>query len=521
MVIRSPRNSEKHVALASVLLGSLALLSVACHRKKQDSQARSGAGSQDANALWQARIDTLRNEAQKSASSGIARLADALSAAQKNADSVSQSDPVDALYAGLVTLNSDFRRNTVLVFESRSPLPATPQSPRIIVWSEAEGLVVSSAGTGADVEILEYDEAKAALRFHKIDLPLVDSSAPRTPGGQNLVVAEVSADEASCKKCHGQTGRPVWDAATGWPGVYGSLPSDGRILQSPDKRDTPDALGNFQAQTSHPVLKRKEWEALNAFVWTHEGGYKARPRYRHIQVGEAAGAANVAYITLVNNNFELGDTLSRLQGRAVLAALEASAQKQNDATPEELGSAFLFLAKLVPTPQGAGTAADYELRPNPLGEAFERAYENDPATKARADELRKDALSIQTRYANDIFARQEKIFSRTFGVDFASGQTPATNTLFRPLEKDGPTPVTERAVKLLTFLQSRGIEPRLLSTNAFTLEKKDKEPLVTPDGGGIFHIGSMGDVFMATCAAFAQKYKGTARCTLAREPRAP
>ncbi len=62
---------------------------------------------------------------------------------------------IDELYKRFVGDDPKAKERVLLVYKSRSPLLATPASPRIIAYSQTAGLVISSAGS--IVEIMEFD----------------------------------------------------------------------------------------------------------------------------------------------------------------------------------------------------------------------------------------------------------------------------------------------------------------------------------------------------------------------------
>jgi hypothetical protein len=116
----------------------------------------------------------------------------------------------------LPCLPADVRRDFTLVYGSRSPerYSASPSHPRVILFGPDAHLLMAFTGDPGKpffdrLQLIEFRNEGSRFFFAEASFP---GSGP--PIFQESPVA--------CTTCHGDDGRPIWDAYDLWPGVYGS-----------------------------------------------------------------------------------------------------------------------------------------------------------------------------------------------------------------------------------------------------------------------------------------------------------
>jgi hypothetical protein len=103
------------------------------------------------------------------------------------------------------------------MFRSRSPEPASYESPRAILYGEYARFVVAFNGAGSPsssdlLETMEFDEQTETFHFREIVFP---------PAGMGAEITISDDTPDRCSACHGSPARPIWDAYPSWPGAYG------------------------------------------------------------------------------------------------------------------------------------------------------------------------------------------------------------------------------------------------------------------------------------------------------------
>jgi hypothetical protein len=189
----------------------------------------------------------------------------------------------------LGALPESLRSHFVLMTRSRSPEPASPEGPRVILYGEDARQVVAFDRFMDSVQMMTFDDASSTFAFREVTFPEV-------AGRPTMVVSE--ANPARCTSCHGVPARPVWDTYPVWPGALGE--SD----LSPPNDDERSTLAAFErTRGAHPryglLLSRKLSEIERA-----EQKYQGR--------AELAATA------------ELSGLFGALNARAVAAELRAS-----------------------------------------------------------------------------------------------------------------------------------------------------------------------------------------------------
>lgn len=106
-------------------------------------------------------------------------------------------------------LPAELRARWLLLSASESAQPATPERPRVVLFSEDTIVALptdreaSRKAGAADVEIIRFDRKAARFIF----------SSVRFEDGK----AKVVHDDRSCNRCHGPQPRPNFDAYDSWP----------------------------------------------------------------------------------------------------------------------------------------------------------------------------------------------------------------------------------------------------------------------------------------------------------------
>lgn len=134
----------------------------------------------------------------------------------------------------------------VLMSESRSLHAAavSPRFPRLILHHPQSRLLLALSGNPefpthyAQVEIIELEPVHNRFAFH-----LIDYSQPEP----------VQDEPASCRRCHGQPGRPIWATYRLWTGAYGGF--DDRIESPVERAQWDDFAKHSFKQGRYALLK--------------------------------------------------------------------------------------------------------------------------------------------------------------------------------------------------------------------------------------------------------------------------
>jgi hypothetical protein len=408
-----------------------------------------------------------------------------------------QEFSIDELYRRFVGDDAKAKERVLLVYKSRSPLPATPASPRIIAYSKTADLVISSAAS--IVEIMEFDNDEGRFRFH--ELKFNDTAT---------ALKSVQTDAPSCRNCHGLKGRPIWDAFSGWPGVYGSI-SNSLQIYDPQSQNNPDALGSRgpgQPADSHPDFKRAEWDSLNRFVWQIDGGYRARPAYRNFDLSEQDGRANFHFLKLAIRNGDFGGLLVQLQARQIFSELKREKSQEEF---ESFMKSYLYVTRQAIIPGGTMPSnSALRIQPDQAGINFEASIADGGS---RADEfraVRAGVVEAQADYANEFFRRQFEIFSVAFGKDLTGGSEDKVRNAFTPIEAERKSHLIDYYSKSQMFLRDHKVDLKSLSTVSLANSDQTGEisnnrvPSLRADSRGIFRIGTQGPVFEHICGEWAK-----------------
>lgn len=99
---------------------------------------------------------------------------------------------------------------------------SSPSAPRVIMWDERSGLMVSYNG-GAQgqtepnrLDVLDFDNT--AKKFHLSAAQFNNSGAPTWQTDRDIPEAN-----RKCTRCHGPTERPIFAMYPDWPSFYGSF----------------------------------------------------------------------------------------------------------------------------------------------------------------------------------------------------------------------------------------------------------------------------------------------------------
>jgi len=118
-------------------------------------------------------------------------------------------------------LDPSLRENYSLAFESRSPVGASAEKPRVILSNSDSKVILSFASDqsmtgGNKLELIEYNNVKAKPEFKLIEFPKI-------VGGS----IHFNSNPESCMACHGSLREGeaslhhIWDTYPDWPGFYG------------------------------------------------------------------------------------------------------------------------------------------------------------------------------------------------------------------------------------------------------------------------------------------------------------
>ena len=137
----------------------------------------------------------------------------------------------------LEALPIPFRLNQTFVYESRSTQGASPLSPRAILFNSDASFVLAFNGQpnqpGFDrMEIMDFDSRKRSLHFREVVFERGSAVFNESP--------------TSCRKCHGQPAKPIWDSYALWPGVYGSV--DDKLIG----KERENYIQFLEVRESHP-----------------------------------------------------------------------------------------------------------------------------------------------------------------------------------------------------------------------------------------------------------------------------
>jgi hypothetical protein len=407
-----------------------------------------------------------------------------------------QEQSIDSLFKKFVGDDPEARKRILLVYKSRSPLPATIETPRVISYSKDAGIVVSAAASV--VEVMEFDEAQGRFRFHKISF-----------GDNGKGVLKVQADDPSCRSCHSFNGRPVWDGASGWPGFYGSI-SNSLQIYDPNHQNNPDGLGargKGVPSDSHPDFKQAEWHSLNRFVWEVQGGYRSRPVYRNFDLGEVEGRANLHFIKIANRNAEFGGLLTRLQARQILADLSRG---RSEDELLRIMNTFLYIArKAVIGGDIQPSSRELAIAPDPDGQEFEASISNGGNRREDFERFLDGVAEAQRTYEENFFQRQYNVFKYASGRDLTGGSDAKVRASFKPIVAERAEAIVTYYAKLQMYLRSKGVDVRYLSPiaigdqNLDSINRSDKAQALEADGRGIFQIGTLGTIFDLICSEWA------------------
>jgi hypothetical protein len=116
----------------------------------------------------------------------------------------------------LPTLPNTLRENVTFLLDSASLQSSTAARPRAVIWNETGGLVLAFNGgdateTGSDtMEILSVDPRSGEPRFYELEFPLTAARA-----------ADALRAPATCRRCHGDSPRPIWQEYPTWDRSFG------------------------------------------------------------------------------------------------------------------------------------------------------------------------------------------------------------------------------------------------------------------------------------------------------------
>lgn len=115
----------------------------------------------------------------------------------------------------LPRLPKEFQKNYVLMKDSVSNQGATPENPRVIVFSNDAKLILAFTGDSekakdySNLEIIQFREKTNSFEFRKVEF-------------DKDKVANISEKNPErCLKCHQKDPRPNWENYRFWPGAYG------------------------------------------------------------------------------------------------------------------------------------------------------------------------------------------------------------------------------------------------------------------------------------------------------------
>ncbi len=153
----------------------------------------------------------------------------------KNAIIQNRLKSVDALMSYVRTNSQDSLDRFTLAFASRSLHAASFRYPRLIAFGKDHGselnadhtllnpkldsdynnLVFAVSGDPESkrsriIEVMEFIPAENRFEFHEITFP-----------ENGLEGVSFTENAQSCLTCHGMNPKPIWDAYTLWPGLYG------------------------------------------------------------------------------------------------------------------------------------------------------------------------------------------------------------------------------------------------------------------------------------------------------------
>lgn len=163
----------------------------------------------------------------------------------------------------LPLLPSELLSNFTLVYDSRSPFKGsiTTEYPRVILFSRDTRFVLTFTGhpkkPGYDiVESINFDDNTASFQFYAYDFNNPQGKSPHL-------------SRQSCKRCHGQDPRPIFDSYPLWPGFYGSVLDsfpDGVNTSQNEKQKFKKFLSKQAKQGLYKYLKFPPGSAVSPYL---------------------------------------------------------------------------------------------------------------------------------------------------------------------------------------------------------------------------------------------------------------
>ena len=185
-------------------------------------------------------------------------------------------------------LDPELLGNYLLMHNSSSLQLSTPDSPRVILFSNDASFIMAfngSADLGGNkrLEMIQFNQKENRFEFYEADFPEKADGA--------VTFSEKNPEE--CRSCHRVDLRPNWDAYPFWKDAYGSI--DGSDTQRVDMFPETKLFKDFMA------------------------GAGQRERYKHLKGLQAQTVNNMSH-----RNLDFNRAAARLNFRRIVSYLKTT-----------------------------------------------------------------------------------------------------------------------------------------------------------------------------------------------------
>lgn len=230
----------------------------------------------------------------------------------------SQNKTIKDVESLLPLLPQALRSNYVVMYQSRSLQQASPENPRILMFTPRADFILTFNGHSSQrgyekLELMNFDYNLNQFVFHEVSFDQEKGYQISQP------------NPAVCMKCHqsntrtNTNPRPNWEPYSLWPGALGS--NDGHFASAIDQRldykSHMKSLFSVQDQ-SFLKLQKNEKQILENFIKTK----KNHPRYQYLI------DLKINRISL-DEPSELTDRLANLNARRVVQEIKNLPQYEN------------------------------------------------------------------------------------------------------------------------------------------------------------------------------------------------